>query len=141
MAALSEHEKRQFHLIEQRLKVDDPKFVKSMRLASMWHRPKAFLYRPGSRNLLFGIVGVVLGSVIFGVGNTFLSNPAAAISIGIAGIIIGGFGFYNVLTVSLLNNRISQPRVKLQKTFMANLESRLMASFQSRWDARKKDGW
>lgn len=140
MAALSEHEKRQFHLIEQQLKVDDPKFVKSMRLASKWHRPKILLYRPKSRNLLFSIVAVVLGILIFCAGNALLANPEAAIPVGQAGILLACVGFYSILTVCRGNGKVSQSKGKPEKTFLANLESRWMASFQSRWDEQKKNG-
>lgn len=133
MAPLSEHEKRQFHLIEQRLKIDDPKFVKSMRLTSMW-------YRPNSRKILFGLIGIALGIILFCLGNVLIQpNRATAIPIGEAGIVIGVLGFYNI--VIAIRDKPSQPKVKSQKAFMANLESKWKASYQSRWDELKKNGF
>lgn len=141
MASLSEHEKRQFHLIAQRLQIEDPKFFKAMRLASMWHRPKALWYRPKSRNLLFSIVAVVLGVLLFCVASASLSNPQAAIPFAQAGILVAGLGFYSILTICRGNSKSSQPMEIPKKNFIENLESKLKASYQSRWDALKKNGF
>ena len=121
MAPLSEHEKRQLRLMEERFEADDPKFVQNMRAP---HRMARLRFPRTRKYICFGAAAVGLVMLVTGImtGNVLLGS--AGYLVAMAAIYRGSYWLGVPTTPS-----VRHP--KPQSAFMANLERQ--------WDERKNN--